>query len=335
MRRSPTPSVGRFFFDETSSAGNATIINTSDLQFAHSSTAGSARITTNDAAAVFTGNSTADQAELITNAGGQFDFSGTTGPNNDSQISAGSIAGAGQYLLGANHLTVGGNNLSTEVSGTISGTGASLEKVGTGTLNLSGANTYTGGTTVTAGTLGGNGTIGAVTVLSGATLAPGASAGTFHTGSVTFNTGATFAVELGGTSVGQFDQLAVTGTVALGGATLSASFINSFHASGTFTIINNDGTGDAVTGQFAQGTGFSVGGVTYAINYAGGDGNDVVLTVTLPLSTTPTPGNDSLTGTDGPDTIAALESDDIVRGLGAGDLLFGKYRSTCPMRIAA
>jgi Ca2+-binding RTX toxin-like protein len=162
-------------------------------------------------------------------------------------------------------------------------------------------------------------------VQSGATLAPGASAGTFHTGNVTFNAGATFALELGGAGAGQFDQLAVTGGVTLGGATLSVAFINSFNAGGSFTIIDNDGTADGVSGQFAQGSQFSVGNTSYAINYAGGDGNDVVLTVTIvpPLSTTPTPGNDSLTGTDGPDTIAALESDDIVRGLGAGDLLFG------------
>ena len=62
-----------------------------------------------------------------------------------------------------------------------------------------------------------------------------------------------------------------------------------------------------------------------------------MLTVTVPLSTTPTPGNDDITGTDGPDTIAVLESDDIVRGLGAGDLLFGKQNlAWCkPVQAAA
>ena len=56
-------------------------------------------------------------------------------------MTAGSIEGAGTYELGSKALTVGSNNLSTEVSGTIvdggvGGTGGSLIKVGTGTLTL-------------------------------------------------------------------------------------------------------------------------------------------------------------------------------------------------------
>ena len=74
-------------------------------------------------------------------------------------MTAGSIEGGGDYLLGSKQLTVGGNNLSTTVSGSIQdgggggGTGGSLVKVGAGMLTLSGVNTYIGGTTISAGTL--------------------------------------------------------------------------------------------------------------------------------------------------------------------------------------
>ena len=148
-------SSGTLHFDNTSTAGNAIITNNSTLEFDGSSTAGNATITTNNVVlgrVVFNNNSTAGNAQFITNAGGYVDFSNTSGPGGNHQVSAGSIAGAGNYFLGANRLTVGTNDLSTAVSGAISdgglagGAGASLVKVGTGTLTLTGTNTYTGAT---------------------------------------------------------------------------------------------------------------------------------------------------------------------------------------------
>ncbi|XHR30646.1 MAG: autotransporter-associated beta strand repeat-containing protein [Chthoniobacteraceae bacterium] len=77
------------------------------------------------------------------------------------------------------------NNVSFATSFT--GVGAALTKVGTGTMILTGANTYTGTTTVNAGVLKINGSLGntAVTVNSGATLSGSGSIA----GAVTINSG--------------------------------------------------------------------------------------------------------------------------------------------------
>ena len=85
------------------------------------------------------------------NAGGVLDLAGTT-------QSIGSLAGAGTVISstgGGAVLQTNGNNDSTTFSGVLQG-GVALQKYGTGTLTLLGANTYSGGTTVVAGTLQGN-----------------------------------------------------------------------------------------------------------------------------------------------------------------------------------
>ena len=168
------------FFVDTSSAGNATITTNSGAftEFNNSSTAGAATVITNSGGiTAFQNTATGGDARFITNAGGIFDVSLLT----SNGTTVGSIEGAGTYRLGSKVLTVGLNNLSTEVSGTITdggfggGTGGSLVKVGTGTLTLSGNDTYTGGTTISAGTLqlGNGGTTGSIVgdVIDNATLA--------------------------------------------------------------------------------------------------------------------------------------------------------------------
>jgi autotransporter-associated beta strand protein len=64
----------------------------------------------------------------------------------------GSLAGQGRVALGTARLTVGDTGASTTFAGTLDGTGG-LTKAGAGTLTLTGINTYTGGTAITAGTL--------------------------------------------------------------------------------------------------------------------------------------------------------------------------------------
>jgi autotransporter-associated beta strand protein len=197
----------------------------------------------------------------------------------------GSLAGAGAvFMHGNNTLTVGGDDTSTTFSGVYqdSGGSAALTKTGTGTLTLSGTNTYTGATTVNAGTLAVNGSLDSpVTVLSSGTLAPGLSTGIIETGDLTLDSGSTLDIELNGPTVGtEYDQVDVTGTVNLGGATLNVVLGFTPSPGDVFTIINNDGT-DAVSGTFAglaEGATLSVDGSLFTLSYAGGDGNDVTLT---------------------------------------------------------
>lgn len=137
-------------FNTSSSAGTATISNSGSLTFNDSATAASSTITTNNGGTTsFTGTSTGGSAIFIAAAGGTIDISGLT----NGGMTAGSIEGAGNYVLGANTLATGSLNTSTQVDGAISGTGGGLTKVGTGTLTLTGVNSYTGATTISAGTL--------------------------------------------------------------------------------------------------------------------------------------------------------------------------------------
>jgi len=163
----------------------------------------------------------------------------------------GSIEGQGRVFLHSNSVVVGTNNLTTTFSGRILQTGnprigGSINKVGTGTWTLSGANTYKAGTTITegflrvsntsgsatgagpvqidGGTLGGGGIVaGAVTVGSGngsgAFVAPGSGAATLTLQSnLTFNADGTYAWRFKTTSA-TADKLVANGVTINPGAT--------------------------------------------------------------------------------------------------------------------
>src|SRR5262245_4480221 len=254
--------LGFTTFSNSSSAGNATITTNfgGSTSFANSSTAGNATlITNNGGSTLFTNSSTAGNATVITNAGGTTQFSQSSTGGNAAfttqaggvfdmsgvifGMTAGSIAGAGTYFLGSNALAVGGNNLSTTVSGTISdgglsgGTGGSLVKVGSGTLTLAGTSSYTGATVVTGGTLAvtgdtssssgvlvtpgamlsGTGTVPGLLV-AGGTLMPGQSVGTLNVrGNLVFTSAATYLININATTASLTN---VSGTATLNGATV-------------------------------------------------------------------------------------------------------------------
>jgi autotransporter-associated beta strand protein len=295
------------FFRNDSNAGNAIITNNSPLiaptalVFTDNSTAANATIITNETARTFfEANSSGGQARFITNSGGEFNMSGlaTTG------MTAGSIEGAGNYVLGSKQLEVGGNNLSTQVSGVISGTGGSLVKVGDATLTLTGNNTYTGPTTVNAGalivdgsiasssltsvssgaTLGGSGTVGPTIINAGGTFAPG-SAGApgamTVAGNLAFQSGALYVVQVNPTTASSTN---VSGTASLAG-TVQAAFAAGSSVSRTYTILSAAGGRSGTFGSLTT-TGLPAG-FTASLSYTD---NDAILDLTAVLGGGPNGG---------------------------------------------
>jgi autotransporter-associated beta strand protein len=236
-----------------------------------------------------TNNALPDTPLVINN--GTLNVNGVT-----DAVSALSGTNNGTLALGSGSFTVGSGNTSTTFAGPITGTGT-LTKVGTGTLTLTGNSPAYTGTTIVAGgtvlvnanqgaaavsvgntaTLGGTGSVGAVTIGAGGTVAPGvAGPGILNAGTSTFG-GGTFTVDLNGLTPGtQYDRLAVTGTANVNGVTLLVNAGFSPAIGNTFTILTTTGgiTGnfrDALGNVLAEGSSFAVGNTRYSISYAGGN----------------------------------------------------------------
>jgi autotransporter-associated beta strand protein len=313
------------FFHDSSTAANATFVANGGM----ASNGGGAQVN------FLSGSPTAGNATLIANGGtnggdgGKIFFSDAStgdrtrvevfgngflniGSHDDPGIGIGSLEGDGLVDLGAKDLTVGKNNLDTTFTGVISGSG-SLKKIGRGRLTLTGANTFTGGTTlgagvlrvenktgsatgtgsmnVNGGTLGGSGIIsGAVTVGvgsgTGAFLAP--SGESHQPATLTLQSALTFKAD-GIYTCRLNTRRATADQVLANGVTIESGTQFNFVAAankrlrpGTvFTVISNT-SANPVAGTFANlpdDSTFTVGNNTYQIDYQGGDGNDLTLTV--------------------------------------------------------
>ena len=192
----------------------------------------------------------------------------------------GSLAGAGAVTLGSATLTTGNDNTSTTFSGVMSGTGG-LTKIGSGILTLTGANAFTGATTVNAGglvvngslasnvtvnggVLSGTGSLGGL-VTNGGILAPGNSIGTLTVNGNFTQNGGIYQVEAN--AAGQSDRINVAGTATINGGSVQVLAQNGTYArKTTYTILNAagglSGAYSSVTSNFA----FLTPSLTYDTN---------------------------------------------------------------------
>jgi autotransporter-associated beta strand protein len=212
-------------------------------------------------------------AGAVTLAGANSYSGGTT-------VSAGSLIGTTDSLKGAitNNAAVTFSQTTTGTyAGIMSGNG-SLTKLGGGSVVLSGNNSYSGATTVSAGalvingnltnsavsvdngaTLGGSGTLSrAVTVLSGGTISPGNSPGVLTVSSLDLQANSTTLMEIvgvgsaAGTAGTDYDNLTIsTASALVYGGTLDLDFANtaSFADGTTFSLFTFTGS---PTGTFSS-----------------------------------------------------------------------------------
>jgi len=258
-------------------------------------------------------------------AGGTIVLTGTNSYQGQTTISNGTLqlgnGGTSGSLGSATLITSGGGNgtlvFNRSDNFTVANNLFNTLKVvqnGAGTTTLSANSSYSGATTVNAGTLlvtgsisgstttvnggtlAGTGFAGPVNVMSGGTVLPGSSTGSgiFSTGDFSLASGAHLTLELGGTSGAGttgtlFSELNVTGSVSLFGD-VQVSLFGGFtpQVNDTFLIIFNDDV-DPVSGAFSNAPGniFTSAGYQFQVNYAANSGNDVTIKV---LSAIPEPG---------------------------------------------
>ena len=323
---------GHIYFSVTDSAGTSTITLQGPIEhgalggsveFELFTTASASTLIADGGSIIFHYESKGSTSRIVLTHKGWLDISDLSDLF-PTEITIGSLEGdrTGKVFLGAKKLIVGSNNTSTIYSGVLrdvggihGGTGGSLEKIGTRTLTLTGANLYTGGTTVTSGDflvanrsgsatgtglvqvdggrIGGAGTMtGPLTIGTGsgtgAILIPAAGTKkevtTTTEGTLTLKADATYNCAVN-TTTGASDS------VVANGVTIDPNATFVLHAKGTGTLtpgtvitsINNTAA-TPISGNFhglTEGSTIVAGSNTWQVSYAGGDGNDLTLTVVL------------------------------------------------------
>jgi fibronectin-binding autotransporter adhesin len=312
---------GVLFFDSSTAGSAAFTIDAGTVrgatgghvEFANSSTAGKATLAANGGqngagggTVFFLDDSKGDQANVVVMGNAALDLSHHNAPG----VTLTSVQGDGLVALGSRTLTYN-NRLNVTFSGIISGSGA-LVKAGKGRLDLTNANTYSGGTTVKTGTLlvdntngsatgtgavrvdsgalGGNGfilgpvTIGSNTSGNGSFLTPGQNFN--HPGTITLQSTLTFASD-GFFNVG-LARNSIAGRVVVNGVTIQNgaqfAFFNNRGVTvpvGTVLILISNTSAMPIEGVFdnlPDGLVFTDHGNTFRVSYEGGDGNDLTLT---------------------------------------------------------
>ncbi len=275
------------------------------------------------------GTGTLTLTEFSAYTGGTTLTGGTLAVGNNSALGSGTLAmaagttlswvGGSNFNIGNNIIIAGDPNFAPPagttqtISGVISdgGTPGTLNMVGPGTLLLTGANTYTGATTVGDGALGigaagfaGASVAGSVSVANGATLFGRGTIGGSLTnagtvvpnsalnargvigtltvgGNYAQSTAGTLTIEVSPTSA---SKLAVGGAASLAG-TLALNFAPGTYTPASYTLL----TAASLSGTFSTVTGANPSGLPQAILY-----NDPSVVLQLGFGGTVAPTNDTV-----------------------------------------
>ena len=213
---------------------------------------------------------------LVTTPGASVIFEGRDNKDNGNFIISADISGPANVDV---------NSLFDDGVITFSGTHtyAGTSSWNSGTVVFNAAQTGGGGITVGTATLAGTGSTTSTVVVNGTgTLAPGAGPGTISTGSLTIN--GTLEIDADNNTPGTgHDQVIVTGTATLGASSVLVIDAGvGLNPADSLVVIDNDDTGDAITGTFsglAEGAAFDAAafGFDATAAYGAGDGNDFVI----------------------------------------------------------